>query len=146
MLKLLFTTESGPASALIRTFTWSDYSHVDLVFGNEVIGAYPGRGVERIPIDDRLKAASKAAFFMADGIEESAALEKAMSQINKPYDWLGVIGIGLHRDWQCQDKWFCSEFASWVAMQCGKPLLAGNFRRITPQDLLLSPMLEPAKE
>ena len=39
------------------------------------------------------------------------------SQIGKPYDKTGALGLGLHRDWQEDDAWWCSELIPWAAQQ-----------------------------
>lgn len=145
-MQLLFSTETGAGSAIIRAFTWSPWSHVDLVFGQDIIGAYPGVGVERINIMERIGAAKDWALFDVPGLEDAAALKCAMAELNKPYDWRGVFGVGLHRDWQSKDKWFCSELAAYVAQACNLPLLNGDYKRITPGMLAMSPILKAAKK
>ena len=56
-------------------------------------------------------------------------------------DGTAVLGLGLHRDWQQDDSWFCSELAAWSFQQAGSPLFRANAaRRVTPQDLW---MLQP---
>jgi hypothetical protein len=146
MPQLLFTSESGPVSSVIKTLTWSDFSHVDLVFGDVLIGAVPFRGVVEDTLFERIAAATQIAVYDIPGLDDEVALSFAKSQLGKPYDWAGAIGVGLHRDWQDPERWFCSEFVEWVCTQSGHPLLAGNFRRITPRDLTLSPLIQIAEK
>jgi hypothetical protein len=136
--RLLFTTKPGPIAGIIRACTWSEYSHVDIVDGDHVIGAYPGRGVERVPLVQRLAECTRADFFVVPDLDSSKAIAEAVAQLTKPYDWAGVVGIGLHRDWQCANKWFCSELVAYVAERCNVPLVHGGYKRVTPQMLINS--------
>ena len=76
--------------------------------------------------------------------DAAAALALAMEQHGKPYDWAGVLGWGLRRQWQAPDSWFCFELVAASFDAAGAPLLRGSDAwRITPRDLLLSPYLVP---
>lgn len=143
-MKILLSTTTSPLSAIIRTFTWSDYSHVDLVFEDDtIIAAVPFNGVMKDTLENRLKEASHYALYDIPNIDEAKAREIAESQIGKAYDWRGVIGVGFHRDWQRKDFWFCSEFATWVTIQAGNPILSADyFRRIVPGHVPFSPIVK----
>ena len=65
-------------------------------------------------------------------------------QIGLEYDFLGILGFFVNRDFQSQDKWFCSELESYSCMKAGVDIL--NFdikppRIISPTDFLSSPKL-----
>jgi hypothetical protein len=142
MITLQFSTTDTWASQLIRWATWSPYSHVDLVLpGGWLLGATPDSGVSiRPPV-----SATGSKRFQVDAPD--AVFEAALSQRDRPYDWAGIFGWGLRRDWQDQDAWFCSEFIAWCFEQAGCPLLrAQDLWRITPRDLLLSPRLRAMGE
>lgn len=136
-IKLLFSTRKrNPFSTLIRTITWSEWSHVEIVLPNRMlIGANAPDGISINSIDHRLEKSSAAAYMTVECNADNAILW-SYSQLNKPYDWLGVIGLGINRDWQEDDAWFCSEFV-------GKALMVGGYspydgyviRRLTPQHL-----------
>jgi hypothetical protein len=138
MITLQFSTTSSWSSQLIRWATWSPYSHVDLVLpGGWLFGATAAQGVSiRPPVVERgLRR------FEVDA--PASVLEAGLSQRGRPYDWRGIFGWGLRRNWQDQDAWFCSEFIAWCFEQAGCPLLrAQDLWRITPRDLLLSPLLK----
>jgi uncharacterized protein YycO len=139
MIQLLFTRRRHIGSWLIRFVTWSEYSHVDILLdGNYLIGAIAPEGVVVHKADYRLKTASKAVIMELPVSSKIEALEYARSQIGKSYDWLGVLGIGLHRNWQENDKWSCAELAA-MALDAGgqKPFDSKFHHRITPQDLLM---------
>jgi uncharacterized protein YycO len=139
MIQLLFTRRRHLGSWLIRFVTWSEYSHVDILLdGKYLIGAIAPDGVVVNKVNDRLQRASKAVIMELPVVSISKAQDYARSQIGKPYDWLGVIGIGLHRNWQENDKWSCAELAA-MALDAGgqRPFDSKFHNRITPQDLLM---------
>ena len=140
-MKLLFTRRHHIGSHIIRAVTWSEYSHVDLLLNeSQVIGAAAFKGVVVAPISTRLEGASKAILMGVPVKSVSDAEAFAYAQLGKPYDWPGVIGIGLHRDWQHDDKWSCAEFAAATLRYAGTNLFADKFyQRVTPQDLLMLP-------
>lgn len=136
MLNLLFTRRHHPGSWLIRAATWSEWSHVDLVRPDgSLIGAVALHGVSIADRGERLGLASAAAV-MTLPVDIGKSVAWADGQIGRPYDWLGVIGIGLHRDWESDDSWFCSEFAGRALKEGGyEPYRPDALRRLTPQDL-----------
>lgn len=144
MLVLRFIGGRGLASQLIQLATWSWVSHVDFELPDgRVLGAVPGKGVciRDIEIDDhRVERYGVKVPFGLYG----HPLDWAAGQIGKPYDWAGILGYGLRRNWQEKDAWFCSELVAWAFQGAGHPILrAKDVWRITPRDLLLSPYLIP---
>lgn len=133
-MKLLFSRRHHPGSWLIRAVTWSEWSHVDIMLPDGgLIGAAAPHGVIGITSEERIARASCAAVMK---VPCSTPFSWMLSQIDKPYDWLGVAGIGLHRDWEEDDKWFCSEFAARAMKEGGiEPFQAKAMRRVTPQHL-----------
>lgn len=138
-MQLLFTRRRHIGSWLIRFVTWSEYSHVDIVLHEQfLIGAIAPDGVVLHNINDRLAMASKALIMEFPVNSFDDAKNYALSQIGRQYDWLGVIGIGLHRNWQEEDKWSCAELVAKVLSAGGqKPFDSKFYNRITPQDLLM---------
>ncbi len=110
---------------------------MDIVLPNgNLIGACAPHGVAVTPKWIRLEQASKAVEMTIPECSMIPALAWANAQIGKPYDWLGVLGIGLHRDWQEDDRWQCSEFAGMVLKAGGvEPYRAEAMRRLDPQHL-----------
>ena len=137
-MKLLFSRRHHIGSWLIRFVTWSEYSHVDLVLDDtSLIGATSFDGVAVSQLKDRLAKASKAVMVDIPVKDKAVAEAFAISQLGKPYDWLGVIGIGLKRNWQEDDKWSCAELVASVLSEGGqKPFDSKYHHRITPQHLL----------
>lgn len=143
-VQLLFSTSGGPISALIRTATWSRWSHVALVVGNDVIEASPRFGVRQIKLKHAIGEAKETTVVERPARSPQRIIEAAHSQLGKPYDWTAVLGLGLRRDWQGIDAWFCSELIAWAAAEAGEPWYrCESLRRVTPQHLwMLPPMGE----
>lgn len=137
MLQVVFSRRDyNPGSAIIRAGTWSDWSHVEAVIDNQrLLGAAWPAGVAYVDMAHRLSLASHAAI-MTFPCNRDAAFAFMTGQIGTHYDLAGAIGLGLHRDWQKPDAWFCSELVA-AALRAGgfEPYEADMMRRITPQDL-----------
>lgn len=138
MIRLRFSRGSSAAAALVRAWTWSWCAHVGIALDNGyVVDATPELGVALRQVEDD----PTTRYFRVDA-PFGPVIDRAFSQLGKPYDWVGALGLGLHRDWQHEGQWWCSEFAPWC-FQPVRPLLRTEGRcRITPRDLLLSPHLE----
>lgn len=144
-IDLLFCTNpTNPLSWLIRAGSWSKWSHVAIIDGDDVIEAIALHGVVTTPLAMRKAEDKTWQVVTLPCADPQAVIAAARSQIGKPYDYTGVLGIGLHRDWQESDAWFCSELVAWAFEQGGTPLFrAGASRRVTPQDVWMAP---PAEE
>lgn len=93
-------------------------------------------GVRVRPLADMLAKATKASLLELPG-DAAAVVAAARSQVGKPYDWLGVAGIGFRRRWQDEDAWFCSELVAWAFAEAGTPLFREHAWRITPRDIFI---------
>ena len=142
MVTLQFSTTNHPLSRIVCWATWSPFSHVDLLLPDgRVLGSEWDTGVT---IRNQRRDYTRIARLTAD-IPFDAYYDALMTQIGKPYDWSGVIGIMAHKEWQKKNSWFCSELQAWAAEQCGVRLLRRtDVSRVTPRDLLISPLLKPA--
>ena len=138
MITLQFSTTNHLSSKAIGFLSWSWASHVDFVLPDgRLLGALAlGGGVQY----HEAKGYTRIERYTVDA--PSTVLDIAQTQIGKPYDWSGVFGmIFRDRDWENQDKWFCSELVAWSFKQAGYPLLNEQSYRVTPRDLLISPLL-----
>lgn len=126
MITLLFTAKKAPGSIFIRVATWSRWSHVALVCGDgSVIEAIGFKGVRRISFEEAIHGSFRFALVEFKNVPEEKnqeLIKVLMSQIGKKYDYLGALGIGLHRNWQSEDKWICSELIAWGFQQVGIPI------------------------
>lgn len=143
-MRVLFCTSDLPGAMLIRAVTWSDWSHVCIVNGDEAIEATWPK-VRVTSLYDVLNTHTRHAIEDFPCHDEAAAIDWARSQVGKPYDLTGVLGVGLHRNWQDDAKWWCSEFVLAAAMQGGfRPFKPEALRRVTPQHLwMLAPAAHP---
>lgn len=141
MITLQFVTSTwSPASAFIRYWTFSEYSHVDFVMPDgQLLGSHLSGGVKVRPAN--YAHFSKVLRVTAD--VPDSVLEAAVSQIGKPYDWQAIVNFFAQRDWREDDSWFCSELVAWSFEKAGYPLFnpATQVWRLTPRDLLLAPTL-----
>ena len=143
--KLLFTRSHRIGSIIIRFGTWSSWSHVDLIIGDFVIGSTSDVGVNIVPMYDRLKHATDYQLMeTTDDLTQAQhdQLKQFMiSQLGKPYDWAGIFGLPLRRDWEKPDRWFCSEILAAGFNKIQYPLIKEETWRVTPQHLCISPCL-----
>jgi hypothetical protein len=51
------------------------------------------------------------------------ALQWALTQAGKPYDFSAICGIAFDRDWRGSRRWFCSELIAAALEVVGSPLL-----------------------
>lgn len=145
MILLRFSAGQGATGAVIRAATWSWADHVGFkISPTHVLDALPQYGVSvRVPTDD--DGRTEYYRVLAPDSVLQAAVDYAYTQIGKPYDWSGVFGIGVHRDWHCDGKWFCSELVAGALAKVGFHLLrTDHLNRITPGHILMSPLIAPA--
>lgn len=135
-VRVVFTRRHTLGSVLLRAALWSAWSHCALIDGDEVIEAAAFHGVRARPLAELLAESSEHEIVEVPARQPEAVIAAARSQIGKPYDWLGVVGIGLRRRWQDADRWFCSELVAW-AFEASDPLFRVHTWRITPRDVYL---------
>lgn len=143
-MRVLFCTSKLPGAVLIRAVTWSQWSHVALVDGNEVIEAtWPA--VRVAPLAEVIAKHSDHVIVDLPCHAKAEVIKAGRSQVGKPYDLTALFGLLMHRDWQELDRWFCSELVAWAFAQGGSPLFRPEAtHRITPQHLwMLAPTPPP---
>lgn len=139
-VRVLYTRNHTIASAGIRLATWGEFSHVAQVDGPRIIEAVAKYGVREASLDAATARASRWAIVEYQHANPEAMINAVRSQIGKPYDTTGALGLGLHRNWQEDDAWWCSELLPWAAAQAGDPwFMAHAMHRITPQHLWMRP-------
>lgn len=142
---LRFTKTKSFAGWLISVWTGGWPSHVEFVtkYG-EYLGSDMNTGVARVT-DEYYKdyKLTQIEFYKIQVTTEQydKVYEIAEAQLGKKYDTWALIGNVLRRNWQYTEKWFCSELCSYCLKKVGKPLLNYKTNRITPFDLLKSPLL-----
>lgn len=113
---------------------WSPWSHCGIIDGDKVIEAVAVHGVVETPLAEVLSRSSRWAIVEYPG-NADAAIAAVRSQLGKPYDYSGVAGVGLHRDWNDLVAWFCSELTTHGLLAGGLALFRIATRRVTPQHL-----------
>jgi uncharacterized protein YycO len=134
-MKLLFCTSKLPVSVAIRVFTWSDWSHVAIIDGDEIIEAvWPKVRVSKLE-----EAKNKYKSWVIAEVKtrnDAEIIKAARSQVGKPYDIGAIFGFVARRDWEKTDKWFCSELVAWAFARGNEPLFRpSTFSRVTPQHI-----------
>ncbi len=144
-----FATEDSIASAIIRWYTWSPFSHVDLVLPDgSLLGARLKGGVQiRQPGYAKF---TKTARYCVEVEEDQANMlyNIARLQVGKPYNTRAILAFAFE-DYPDAGgaSWDCSELQIWLLFKIGIKALNLNpehVNRITPRDLLMSPCMEPA--
>src|SRR5574343_68023 len=138
MIEVVFTDSNSFSARCITAFTWSNYRHVgfyDRKNGSIIDSRSDYGGVSEYSFE-KLKEDYSRILVRSFPNVPLEALNIARSQIGKPYDWTALAGIGLHRDWQETNKWFCSELVTWACQQTGADVINKQSWRVTPQDVL----------
>lgn len=135
---VIFGRDSSLSSKLIRAALWSQWSHCGIVDHDVVIEAYPGKGVIERPVTEFIDAYPNYCLARIPTNKSLAVIEASRSQIGKPYDTLGLLGIMTRRKHlEASKAWFCSELVAWSFEQAGAPLFTIPPWRVTPADLSL---------
>lgn len=147
---LRFTDTKSTLSWLISTWTRQWPTHVELVLDD---GIYFSSDIENgvAYVDDLFYENSnlnRIEYYKIEvtEYEKDQIIKPILNQLGKKYDILALIGNMFERNWQELDKWFCSELISYGFEKGGKMLIRNKTNRITPGDLLLSPLLKPCKK
>lgn len=138
MIQIFFSDSDRVGSKLIRSVTWSEYSHVGFIdpYRDTVIDSrLSAGGVTEYPAAHLYRDYPRVKVVTLEDVSFQA-VQFARTQIGKGYDWTALFGLWLHRDWQAEDRWFCSELVAWACAQAGRPLLNKRTGRVVPQDLL----------
>lgn len=145
---LRFSGSSNFAALAVKLYTWSWCSHVETIIddplsGKQLYGALPGTGVNYRPINSTVGDRVEEYEVDIPKFTKHVYIEKLLSQRGKPYDYTALAGMVIHRDWAANgNSWFCSELVAWAFNEAGSPLLRTEHKnRITPEDLLMSPLI-----
>ncbi|MCK5307046.1 MAG: hypothetical protein KAJ73_00405 [Zetaproteobacteria bacterium] len=141
-MRIVFTRSSGIIAGLVRWFTWSEYNHVAIgrAEGTTLIEAIGWRGVVLSNMY-YLRSRSTVIKVMEVEVLRDPTVH-LRSQLGKKYDYSGILGIWFRRNWQEENRWFCSELVAWACAKAGTPLVVEEKHRITPNDILTSPLLD----
>lgn len=132
-------TKSGLISAIVRWYTKSEYSHIEMIIGDKWIasGNPAGEGVtikELRPLDyDGWDYYN----IEVDGRKTKKIMKFLESQVGTDYDWAGTF-FGGTLDYNIDDKskWYCSELVAEVLKMYGvKEYQNIQTAKVTPDDI-----------
>lgn len=132
----------GFGSSFIKWFTFSDYSHVSLVFDGVEYEALQKKGV--IKHEYKQNKDSDEFYVEVTPDEYDEALRVAESMVGAKYDWKGIWGFVARRDRHSKGKWFCSEAVAYTLHKANKPLSRREPYRHRPDDVCMSYVLHEA--
>ncbi|TLX54853.1 hypothetical protein DN824_20435 [Stutzerimonas nosocomialis] len=135
-MKVIFSTGPHLGSWFLRTVMFSEWSHCGVIMedGQTVIEASSKYGVVETPIE-RFTRYGEWAIQDVPVPDEAAAYDAAREQIDTEYDWLGLWGLAISREWHSPAKWFCSELVQHCKVRGGLIDLRYEQWRVTPRDL-----------
>lgn len=135
-MKIIYSTGPHIGSRLLRLALFSEWSHCGIVMegGLTVIEASSKYGVVETPIE-KFTRYGQWAIQDCPVPDEAAGYAAAREQLGKGYDWLGLLGLALVREWQNDDDWFCSELVQHCKVRGGLIDLRYDQWRVTPRDL-----------
>lgn len=137
-VRIQLSTESGPVSEFIRWYTWSNWSHIDLVLpSGSLLGARLDGGVQ--VRDPGYANFSKTLMLEAPDAPQSI-YEEALKQVGKPYSKETILGLAVRQDYGSDAEFDCSEFVTYASIQAGFPFfITQHADRITPRDFGICP-------
>jgi uncharacterized protein YycO len=133
------TDKSDWISTIIRTLTWSKFSHVVLINPDKTsyIESTHGIGVREMPIEEFLKKDNRE-IGRINHPHPDKVWEMAKQEIGKPYDSKYIYGWLCHRNWQADDKWACCELVPAITAKTGHPVIrCSEFVKVTPEMLYM---------
>jgi hypothetical protein len=142
MLHFIFYTWNDVTSLTISVATQSLWSHVELALPEykQSWGSVRAHGVASFDLTSRINNSAKAlqVIIPATPKQEYKVKDFVYSQLGKPYDIWGALGVGIGRDWQDDHAWFCSELMAAALIKANYPGAKRAFSqswRVTPANI-----------
>jgi hypothetical protein len=120
--------------ALPRTrFHVARASHCLIKDGDYFIEASMTHGTRRVLADEALNGLTIVATIEFEVPDAEAGLAWGRTQVDKPYDYSGALGLAVapDRDWMEPDKWFCFELAAAIMAHAGRDAFRDDAGHIT---------------
>lgn len=137
-MKVVFTRGRSLFTVTVRTVSWSAWSHVSLVTNEDtIIEAAAFHGVVERPLSELIAESSKFEFVDIPCPNDQAGIAWARTQLGKPYDYFGALGIGFHREWNADTHWWCSELVEAAILEAGRQRFRSAMKRLTPQHVYM---------
>lgn len=136
-MQIVFCNSNMIGSWIIRKLTFSKWSHVAILDGEDVIEAVWPR-VRRTSFKHLVESHKDFEVVDITVGSDVSALAFASSQIGKRYDWRALFGLVTPtRDWERPEEWDCAELVA-ASINYGSTVpLFRDKARVTPQMLYL---------
>lgn len=132
-----FSRRTALPSFLTRFFTggarWSHCGVVDLERG-VIIEAQVWRGVIETPLDEFEAHYPSTEIVRIDCPFPEHALAFARTQVGKPYDYLGAVGVPWRTRWDDPARWYCSELVEAALAAGGRLRWRLDKRGVSPME------------
>jgi|TARA_R110000868_G_C10784751_1_gene755803 hypothetical protein len=108
----------------VSRFKWARAGHSMIVKDGFAYHATMRHGVVKEPIEQALHGQTVVAQRDFEVLDAPAALAWLDTQVGKPYDWRGALGVSLSPDrvWGSDDSWFCHELCAAALRAAGRNL------------------------
>jgi uncharacterized protein YycO len=137
---LRYSKQKTFTSKLVSWWTGGWPSHVEFVTGP---GQYLGSDIDTgvATVDDKYYSQfplGKEEYYKIEVTESQYNLIFSFlkQQMGKKYDSWALVGNIFRRNWQVNEKWFCSELIASAFNYAGKSIINYKTNRVTPLDLL----------
>lgn len=132
-MKLIFGASHRPGSLLLQAFTFSRWSHVGMVYGEEVIEARFPR-VRVTTVAEFQAHYPRWEFAELPCADEAVAEAYARSRVGRLYDIGGLLAFPFqNRDFESSSRDFCSELPIRAAAAGGtRYVREQSLSRVTP--------------
>jgi uncharacterized protein YycO len=116
-----------------------EFSHVAIQINEHIYEATFKNGVSRTTFNEFTSRYSdrEMEILHPDRPGERAAKEWLDKQVGKGYDFTGLVAVPLLRDWQDENKWFCSELIARALIEAGVLHLRYPVSGISVRDLVI---------
>lgn len=135
-MKLLIASGTSFSSLLIKLFTFSKWSHTAVMFdADTVIDVTYRTGVRCISYTE-FKSEYPDVYEVDVALpHEDKALEFALDQLGKRYDYTAILGILFrNRKWESDENWFCSELSETICVYGGKRRIRTEASGVLPRE------------
>ena len=133
---IVLASTVGPFSTAIKAVTWSQWSHTAMVMpeGQIIEATLSGGGVHYSTLISLLERSDKWAIVRVPVKDQAEVFFRMDGLVGKPYDLIGALALGLHRDLSEDDKFWCSEANYFAIHEAGNKIFRMEcMNRITPE-------------
>lgn len=113
-------------------------SHCLVQDGDYLIEASAEHGVRRALATEALKGLTVVRVVEYEVPDAEAGLAWLRTQVGKPYDYKGAIGLAIapDRDWTEDDMWFCFELTAATLLKAGRNSFREDAGHISGETLM----------